>query len=163
MPRTVSSSMVAAANAQNTGFLILQVLTITLPDGTVLRIVNNPENISVGGVVYTAMPFQFDAPEENEEGFSTARLTVCNVDRWLTPYLRNTSGPVDVTFALVSETDLTASPPELDTVEFQSRSLRLRDVTYDEAVVRGVLYYEDATKRAWPAHSFTPQHCQGLF
>lgn len=164
MPRILSAQAVAAGAARETGVLLLQALKIELADSTVLRVVNNTENITVAGVgEFTAYGFQLDMPEETEEGFGTARITIDNVDQWLTAYLRNQFGPIEVTFYIVSETDLTADPKEFDNIEFQSRPLRLRDVAYDAKSVRGVLYYEDTLRQKWPPESFTPQHFSGLF
>jgi len=163
MVRAISTDVKAAANARETGIILLQAIDIALPNGTTLYVVNNPEDISINGQTYTAVGFQFDMPEETEDGFSTARATIDNVDQWLTPHIRSLAGPVNVTVRVVSESDLEADPPEFDNVEFVSRPIRLRDATYNASVLRGVLSYNDTAKRAWPHYGFTPNHFQGLF
>jgi hypothetical protein len=163
MPRVVSAQVNAAANARETGIILLQALDIALPNGTTLYVVNNSEDVSINGQTYTAVGFQFDMPEETEDGFSTARMAIDNVEQWLTPHIRSLSGPVDCTFRVVSQSDLTATPPEFDNVDFLSRPLRLKDVTYDRQTMRGVLSYNDTAKNSYPHYGFTPPHFPGMF
>jgi len=163
MPRVVSAQVKAAANARETGVILLQTIDIVLPGGTTLYVVNNPEDISVNAQPYTRAGFQFDMPEETEEGFSTARMAVDNVEQWLTPHIRNLFGPVTVIVRVVSQSNLAASPPEFDNVEFLSRPLQLKNVTYDTRTMRGVLSYNDTAKQSWPHDGFTPNHFAGLF
>jgi hypothetical protein len=163
MPRTLSAQAIAAATARETGVIMLQTLDVNLGNGTTLYVVNNPENISVNSQEYDCRGFQFDPPEETEDGFSSARVNIDNTDQVFTPYLRNLFGPIRATFRVVSQTDLTATPAEFDNVEFLSRPLELRNVSYNGVTVTGTLVYHDTLKSRYPAGSFSQQGFPGLF
>jgi hypothetical protein len=118
MARELSTGLAAAALAQETGFLVLELLTITHADlAEPLRVVNNIEDVMHGGDLYTACGFELTPPEEKGEGQPKATLVLNNADQWLTEHIRGLRGGFDVSFALVSATDPGASPPEFGTVE----------------------------------------------
>jgi len=165
MPRTgLTSSFTEAALNRETSFLVLQTAEITHTDlDPPLRFVNNVEDISVNGVVYTAVGFDLVLPEEKDEGFSRASITINNADQWFTSTLRSLSGEFKIEIALVSATDESADPPEFNEVEVSFLPMRILDIEYDAMKVVGNLSYESVADKRFPNDSFDPYNFPGLF
>jgi hypothetical protein len=164
VPRTLSATIQCGMLAQQTGVIGLQILTIEHDDlAAPIRLVNNREDISVNGTVFTACQFHINAPEEKEEGLPRAQIVIDNTDQFLTPTIRSLSGEFTATYQIVSPTDLTASPPEFDTVEVSMLPFDLTSVEYDDVSVRGNLSYEDVLDRQFPEMTYTPNRFKGLY
>ena len=128
-----------------------------------LRFVNNNEDVSIGGELYTAIWFELTMPEESEDGFKSARIILNNVDQALTEALRGLSGEFTFTLRLVSASNAAADPPEFDTVEVEFMPFVLTEIEYTRESVRGTLEYERVSERAFPVDTFTPYDFPGLF
>ena len=165
MARTLTAATKAAMMAQQTGRLVLVICTISHDDlATPFRIVNNPEDIKSRGDTYTACGFEAELPEDKEEGFGRSGLVIDNTNQWLTPTLRNLTGVMTFDIELVSESNLAASPPELDNVEAAFRGQVLQEITYDARLVRATLeYYQFLSTQNPGVISFTPGDFPALF
>lgn len=165
MPRTgMSSGAIEAATQLISDVLLLTILDIEhTSSGTHIRLVNNNEDISYDSNTYTAVGFDFSFPDEKEDGFGQARLVINNADLWLTPTIRSLSGEFKVTPRVVSATDLTADPPEFNTVEREDMPIIITDLKYDGKQVSIQMSYEHHSTYQYPCDMFSPTNFPGLF
>jgi len=164
MSRTLSADTVAAMMRTQSSGPVLWALDIDHEDfAEPVRVVNNGEDVSIGGELYTAAGFEVGMPEESEDGFRSAKLMINNVDQWMTAALRGMSGTFTFTLSLVTASDLGASPPEFDNVEVTFMPFTLTGIEYTRESVRATLDYERVSDRAFPVDTFTPYDFPGLF
>lgn len=156
MSRTLSSVAKQAMFGQETAEVFLLLLTIAGTGITTLHFVNNYENVTSNGQVYTAFPFEIALPEDTEERPPRMRIKIDNVDRQIVQAVRSLTSPPTITLSVVL-----ASQP--NTVEASFPGFTLRNVRYDALVVEGELLAEDVLSEPYPAGSFTPTVFQGLF
>ncbi len=160
MARTLSSLMKSAANAQETEEVLLALVTITHTQilGGPLRLVQDMQNLTSNGNVYTAFPFQVTLPEDNDEGVPRVSLIIDNVSQEIMAALKTLppNQPPTVTVDLVL-----ASQP--NTVEFSIPNLTLRNVSADMLTIEGDLRMDEEDLIPFPEGSLTPQDFPGLF
>lgn len=104
------------ANKLSSDTPFLPLLRITLLDGTVIRLVNNTEDITFQGQVWTAFPFEIEFGGESARGELTfANIKVCNVTQALQPYVEEQGGGVGATvdIIIVNPAHLSANYDEL--------------------------------------------------
>ena len=154
--RTLSPAALQAGFEQQTDEVFLVLLQIThpnLPDA--IRVVNNNENVTSGGALYVAYPFEIELPGEDSDQPPLARLRIDNVDRLLVATVREIATPPQITIRVVL-----ASQP--DTIELQFQGLTMRNVTYDAATISGELVFEQILVEP-VATVMTPSKFPGLF
>jgi hypothetical protein len=160
---TLSETLVREVLKRSSGCLVLMTAVISHEDlSPSLYIVNNGEDISVSGQTYLGIGFEFLPPDRKEEGIGSATLQINNADLWLTPTIRGLSGPLYVTFALVRESNLAATPPTF-VVEKSFRQMQLLNVRYNATTVRAECAYEDFLHGQTFKIRFTPSQFPGLF
>lgn len=137
----------------NEAFLWL--LTITSADET-LRVVNNMEDITSRGNLFTAYPFDISLPVEDGSKQLSLTLTIDNVDQVLIKALRGFLEPPTMMLELVLSSDV-------DTVEKKIDFLRLANVEYDQLQIRGQLQPNNVLANAFPASNYDPAQFPGLF
>lgn len=130
-------------------------LTITSADET-LRVVNNMEDITSRGNVFTAYPFDISLPVEDGSKQLSLTLTIDNVDQVLIEALRGFLEPPTMTLELVLSSDV-------DTVEKRIDFLRLANVEYDQLQIRGQLQPNNVLSNAFPASNYDPAQFPSLF
>lgn len=156
MVRTLSGTAIASQNAEATEEVWLVLLTLEHDDlAEPLRVVNNIESIVSNGETYVGLPFRIVLPEDSENGPGEARLQIDNVDKLIVETLRTLQSPPTMSIQVVL-----ASQP--DTVEYLLTNMTLRDASYDDAVVEGVLRFEDLTVEA-VSETITPERFPALF
>lgn len=114
-----------------------------------LRIVNNTEDITSQGNVYTAFPFELVMMTDSSDELPQVQLTIDNVERTLTRIIRNLSEPPDIVLKLIE-----SSNP--DTIEIQINDLTAKEFTYDKFTISCILYAEDMLNQRFPADFVTP-------
>jgi hypothetical protein len=67
----------------------LVAITLSGESTPILTVTNNPGDLVVGGVTYTAYNVSFDPPESGDDGLPTANLRISNVLRAIQPSLRD--------------------------------------------------------------------------
>jgi hypothetical protein len=156
MARSLSSTAIASANAQQTDEVWLVLLTIAHPSlATPIRVVNNNESIVSRGQTYQWFPFEIELPGEDVDSPSRARLRIDNVDRTIVNTIRSISTPPTVTLEVVL-----ASAPNVVEVSFSG--LSLREVDYDAMSVTGELVFESIFTEPVTL-TMTPARFPGLF
>jgi len=95
----ISAGAFIEKNKLSTTHAWLVLLKITMPDTTVLRVVNNTEDVTwpvTSGNVYTKFPFDLDEIGDTSKGeVPSVGLKVSNAARILEPYLEAQEGMVD--------------------------------------------------------------------
>jgi hypothetical protein len=156
MPRSLTSTALASANAQQTDEVWLVLLTIQHNDlEQPIRVVNNTEQIVSRGQTYVGFPFDFELPGEDADSPSKARLRIDNVDRRIVEVVRRISSPPLVTLEVIL-----ASAP--DTVEFVFSGLTMREIDYDVTSVSGDLLFESIFAEP-VTYTMTPSRFPGLY
>lgn len=137
------------------GFLIL--LTINHPQlATPLRVVNNTVNITSNGDDFIAYPFKIKLPEEREGIAPLAKLTIDNVSREIIQSIRQIATPLSIDIQGVRIDDV-------DAVEFELPTFKLRNVDWDATQITGDLTLDDISKEPFPQRYFTPSEYPGVF
>lgn len=114
-----------------------------------LRIVNNNEDITSNGNVYTAFPFELVLMTDDPEQLPEVQLTIDNVERTLVQTIRSIKEPPDIVIKLIE-----ASDP--DTVEIQINDLTAKEFNYNQYSITCTLYAEDLLNQRWPADTINP-------
>lgn len=157
MPRKMSSYAKSQAFAMSSGEAWLILVTIRHEQtGTLLRVVNNTEDVTSRGNVYTAYPFKFTLPLETGEGIGVAEFEIDNVELTLISMLRAAIEAPRLDIEVI----LSGRP---DTVELSVFNLALRQVTWDAQTIKGTLVNEDLLSTSYPGYMYDPQEWAGLF
>jgi len=157
MSRSISIVARRAINAQETGEVFLEILSLEHPEfDSPVCVVNNTEPITSNGITYNPFPFQIDLPREEEGQISKATLKIDAIDRSLIEKIRTIDTPMDATLSV-----LLASQP--DTIEAGPFNFKVKNVTYNATVISGDLIYEDVLKLRYPKNVFDPYDFPGLF
>ncbi len=122
-------------NLRSTNEAFFVLLTITDVNG-VARFVNNNEDVVSRGETYMAYAFGITLPSQSSEEAPSVRLTIDNVDRQITQFIRSMLEPPTVKIELVLSS-------ALDVVERSIDFMRLTNVTYDALSVSGTLVLND--------------------
>jgi len=140
----------------NESDLPLILLTISHADlAEDIRVVNNKENITSGGLEYIAFPFDIQLPDSKEESQPSAKLTISNVSREIGLAIRSISTPPSVSITIVRQ-----DTP--DVVEAQFVGMRLNNVQYNMMTVSANLEFEDLTREEYPYLKFSPSIFRGI-
>lgn len=154
---TVSINAMRAMFAQETGEVFLVCLTITHPDITTQRLVNNSQPIARTAGTYTPCPMQLTLPPQRDDQLPQVNIIIDNIDREVLRQIRTVSGVPQVAMEVI----LASSP---DTVEVGPLDFTLLSTTYDVLAITGVLGYEqDILNQRVPAADYTPTNSPGLF
>lgn len=120
-----------------------------------IRVVNDREDVTSGGNVYVAFPFEIALPDQLEDAAPGARLQISNVSREIGQAVRDISSAPTVTIQVIRR-----DTP--NTIELQFPAMYLRNVRFDALWVTGDLEFEDLGREPFPAHTFSPANFPGL-
>jgi hypothetical protein len=168
---TVSLNFRQAAYAQETGRVIIALITLThesLSDP--IRISTDPtqrleEYTTVADVVYGTvsrgetyifLPVRIKLPNDADEGPGEMTLEIDNIHRQYMQTIRELFSPVSVNVEIVLDN-------ALDTVEASWPEFLLTNIKYDASVISGTLKLETLEREPFPAGNFTPAYFPGLF
>ncbi len=154
---SMSSNAVAAVLAQETSEVFLTLAEITHDTlQEPLRFVDNTQNVTHNGATYQAVAFRFTPPTSTGENDTPAKLAIDNVDRVIMEQIIPISTPLKISFKIVLASSL-------NTVEWESGELILRDVSANVQQISGSLYDVYIADRVLPGLYFTPYDFPGLF
>ena len=120
-----------------------------------IRVVNNKTDITSGGDVYSAFPFEIRLPDSLEDAPPRARLRIDNISREIGQAIRDMTSAADVTIEVVRQ-----DAP--DTIEVSWPVMRLTNVRFDFLSVEGDLEFEDLSREPYPFLSFSPAEFPGV-
>lgn len=155
MPRALSPSAIAAANAENNPDPFLILLTIDV-GGQFVYLVNNTENIVSRGVTFVGCPFTFVLPDSLEQVIAESSIEIDNVDPriWQGIRLLNEAPHVTIEVILASEPN---------TILLSGIGMRLREATATSQKITGKIIPDNVWHSGFPAHEFDPAQNPGLF
>ena len=143
--RTLSTaalnSMYDGTESESVWLVLLVISHATLP--VPYRLVNNTEFIVSGGDVYIAYPFEIILSADDGTKLPEISLTIDNVDRSLVETIRTLAEPPKIAIKVVL-----ASQP--DVVEIEINNMVLREVSYDQYKITGILYADDILNARYP-------------
>ena len=120
-------------NSPTTDIALLWLLTVTDPaSNIVLRAVNNLEDVTSRGDVYTAFPFDLVLPPDTGDRPQNLQLSVANVGQELIKVLRGQLAPPQVKLELI-----TTSAP--NTVQKALDFFTVRNASYDAMAINFTL------------------------
>lgn len=124
---------------------------------TPVRIVNDVQNIVVGGNTFTAMPFRVTLPDDVKGQIPQAKLEVDNIGRELTQWLEVSGGGQGAKCKIMQ---VMRSDP--NTIEF-SITLDLTNLSITNEVVSGQLGFVNTLGQVSTTVTFTPATAPGLW
>lgn len=87
--RNISAGAMRELFAQHSGAVMLACLTFDHPTmAAPVRVVNNTQDVTHDGQIYTALPFEVTLPDDIEDRVPSLEITIDNVDRTLVELLR---------------------------------------------------------------------------
>lgn len=167
MARTLSLTFRNAMMAENTGAVVVALLTISHPlylqplrisSDPTQRITDVPLTYATisRGNTYTFVPMTLVLPDDIDERAPTARLIVDNISRELITAIRSFTSPPKCSMELV----LSDSP---NVVEVAYPEFDIKNTQYNPNSITFELAIESLTDEPLPAGSFNPSGFPGLF
>lgn len=142
-------------NQSSTNEAIFVLLTFTSPTG-VIRVVNNNEDITSRGNVFTAYPFNIVLDTDDGESQPEISLAIDNVDLMLITAIRGLLEPPTIKLELI----LSSTP---DIVEKTIDYLHLDSVQYDAMTIQAKMRPINILQRKFPSSSYTASRFMDLF
>ena len=158
--KSLSANLVAEKNKLHSTDPWLILLDITLSDLTAIRLVRNTDDVEFGGNTYKAFPFELSVVEVGSTGqIPRVTLKVCNITRFLTPYLNSLNGGLEstVTVTVVNAGLLSESYSELD------MDFTVMGCEADAYWVTWTLGMANPLNRRFPLYRFLANHCAWTF
>lgn len=145
--RTLSTAAREAMFSESTDECM--VVLLELQFDTVIRVVNNSEDVVSLTETYQAYDFKITMPEERDDRISKVNLEISNVDPSLMEALSALEEPVNIIMQLV----LLSDPDEIEAGPF---SFKLINISFDSQIITGTLAFEDILNESYPGHRVTP-------
>ncbi|MDV3238777.1 MAG: DUF1833 domain-containing protein [Gammaproteobacteria bacterium] len=157
MPRQLTPEAAQAILARETGEAFLAYLVISGEGLETMRLINNTEPVTRGGLEYTPFSFAGDPPDDTGQRSPTVELRIDNVDKEITRLIRDYTGIPECEIGWIM-----ASQP--DNVVHGPFAFSILSAQYDEMVISVNLgYEEDFLNQAIPAQTYSPSNSAGLF
>lgn len=157
--RTLSTETLRALYSQESGEVFAPLLTISHPDLVdPVRIVGDMVNLTKGTDTYTAAPFSYELPSDQEGKIQSIKIRIENVSRVLVQTIREIASSPTMTFEIVrvaDPTDVVAGP----------FTMRLDKVSYNAITIEGTLGRARRLDVEFPRtdYSYTPPNFPGMF
>lgn len=153
---TISNQARSAMFSEETSDGLLVLLTITHPNISPIRVVNDKVNISSRGNEFIAFPFEIILPTSSPDSPPKSQLTIGNVSREISQIIRTISSAPTVLIEVVRINNF-------DSLEVSFPAFKLKNIRFDVAQVQGDLVSEDLQIEPYPSLTFSPAHFPGLF
>jgi len=154
--RSMSATAIAAMMGSETNEVFHVLVQITHADLSTIRLVNNTEDVTSDGDVYTAYPFEISFPQEDGNTLPRASLRINNVDQLLTAAIRSIGTPPSCQVDIVL-----ASDP--DTVEAGPWNFEMRDAVITSEFLVFELTFEPILQEKFPKYTMSPIIFPALF
>lgn len=157
--RNVSEIVRRAVFGQESGEVFAPLVTITHSSlAESIRIVGDTVDLVKDTYTYTALPFSFDLPSDQEGRLQSIQMRISNISRDLVQLIRSISVAPDVKFEIVrvsDPTDVVAGPWEMT----------LSKVSYNAVTIEGEIGRKQRLNIDFPKSDYTyiPKHFPGLF
>jgi hypothetical protein len=135
---------------------ILLLLHLSFPDPIDYYLVNNTEDITSNGQLYTAFPFSFTLPNDDVDSEPQLNITLSNVGLDLKDSFRSNTQDVLADIKVVF-----ASVPDFS--EITINSLQVRSISYSAKSINITLKYDDILNTTVPSATYNPSDFPGVF
>jgi len=155
--KTLPANLITEKNLLHSPRPWIILLEITLTDTTVIRLAKNTEDVVYNGNTYTHFPFIISDIESNADGqIPQVSLKVCNITRFLQPYLNSLDGGLESTVSIivVNANHLTEDYSELE-LDFT-----VQGCDADAFWVTWTLGMINPYNRRFPLYRFVANHCR---
>lgn len=153
----VTSTFKTEAFKSESGEVFLVLLTIDQDDlVSPIRVVNNNEDITSGGDLYVAFPFEIELPNNLEDSPPRSRLTIDNISREIAQAIRTMTSAATVVIEVIRAADP-------DTIEATFAPFIMKNVKWNMFHVSGDLVLENMENEPFPAGEFSAAYFPGLF
>ena len=156
MSNTLSNALLAQLFSQESNDPFLTLVKLSHDDFEDICLVNNTENVTSGGVEYTAFPMKIVFPKDDGESNREVNIEFDNVDRTLIDLIRSVTDYIDVSISLIL-----ASDP--DTVQMSFDELKIQNITYNSKRVSAKLFMDNFLNTEMTSEKYTPTLYAGLF
>lgn len=159
MARTLPSTFVTAANAQETDLLLLALVTITHSKITTMRLVNNTQDVTSNGNTFTAYPFEVTIPADVEGQPPKLDVRAFNAGLEVVTPARTVAGDRErakVTLQIASYADP-------DTIYEEWTDYDAVQAAYDLNMIAVSASIESWLTEEYPGPSMTPADFPGMF
>jgi predicted RNA-binding protein with TRAM domain len=153
----LSGAAASAVLAPETEKVFLHLIAIETSGGATLRFVDNTQNITSRGDVYTAAGFTIILPEQSAGAPSPCRLAIDNTDLSIFRTIKQAAGQT----VTVSICVIMADTPDI--YERGPLKYRLRNVKATKAVIEGEVYDFYLADRKFPKDTYAPDDFEGMF
>lgn len=134
---------------------LLMLLELNFPGNNNFFFVNNTEDITSNGQLFTAMPFQFTLPSDTDQEVPELALTLSNVGLELIENLSSSTEDITANIKIVF-----ASVP--DFVELPLDGMILKSINYDSKFITMNLGFDDILNIKIPYQTYSAVDYPGL-
>ncbi|MCD7096932.1 DUF1833 family protein [Stenotrophomonas sp. MMGLT7] len=157
MSELLTDTIAQAVLAQDTRETPLARVRFNLPDGQVLRYVNNNEPIEGSDGTYAVAPFEVSLPADTDDGDNGVTMRVDNIDHEVSRTIRAQEGIPTAEIEVV----MAAAPATPFVGPYQ---LQVQQATTDELSIElDMGAEEDFLNQSIPAQSVTPSNSPGYW
>ena len=135
---------------------ILMLLNLNFPNGNSFYYVNNTEDLTSNGQLYTAFPFQFNLPNDTTDSVPELNITIDNIGLELIDDFSQNTDSISCTIDLVF-----ASNPDFS--ELKINNLIVKNISYNKSLISINLGYEDILNLQVPSDTYNPVDFPGIF
>ncbi len=155
--KTLPANLILEKNRLHSENPWLILLDIYVDVSTTLYLVRNTEDITFGGQLYTAFPFELASSIQKSKGeLPTLEIKVSNVTRAIQAHLEATDGLIgnEVTLRVVNNAYLTESYAEL------TETFEILNCVADVMWVNFTLGFPSPMSRRFPLYRYLADHCR---
>lgn len=156
MANQLSNELLTQLYSQESDDPFLTLLTLTHPDFTTIRIVNNSSDIVSRGETYTAFPFKVTFPVDDGETARQFTLVFDNVSLFLVDEIRSVTTAIDLKIELIL-----ASMP--DDVQITQQDLKIRSINMNKQQIVANVILDDFLNVEITSERYEPKNFPGLF
>lgn len=121
-----------------------------------IRLVNNQENVTSRGLVYTAFPVNIKLPADDGETSRSVSLDFDNVGLSLIGPIRTVTSPISVKIEYIL-----ASLP--NAVQIEVGELKIQTISYNKSRISATLVVDNFLTAALTSEKYTPTNFPGIF
>jgi hypothetical protein len=156
MANQLSSDLLRQLYAQESDDPLLMLVTLTHPQFSPIRLVNNVEDIVSNGLTYSAFPMRIRLSTDDGETQREVEIQFDNVGLDLIDELRTVTTPINVVIDMI----LASDPNQ---VQMTIQELKMRSVSYSVNRISARLYLDNFLNVELTSEQYTPQNFPGLF
>lgn len=134
----------------------LTLVTLSHANFSTIRLVNNYDDVTSRGHVYTAYPFRINMPPDDGESAKTAQIEIDNTTLEFIDEIRSSTTPIDVKIEMIL-----ASKPNI--VQLELPMLKTGSVVYNTQSLVVTLVMDGFLQTSLDAERYTPSLYPGLF